>query len=293
LVFVKVAQLGSFTRAAKAMSMPKSTVSRWVGELEATLGARLLERSTRSLRLTEAGSVYYEHASRVVHELEQAERAVTETQTEPKGTLRITAANALNAYLSRLVASFMARYPEVDVITHLTPRVVDLIEEGFDVALRGGMLSDSNLVARRIVADRIRLYASPAYLERHGAPETPEDLARHLCIVLGERLDTEWTLVAARATVRVRIQGRLASDDLGFTRQALLDGTGIGLSPDYFVYDDVISGKLAPVLGDYSLPPGGGLYVVYPSHRFVPAKTRAFVDFAVSHLARCLEERSK
>ncbi|HUH02971.1 MAG TPA: LysR family transcriptional regulator, partial [Kofleriaceae bacterium] len=184
LIFTRVVQAGSFTGAARSLEMPKSTVSRKVSELEERLGARLLQRTTRKLSLTDVGRTYFEHAARVVAEVEEAEQAVTRMQEAPRGLLRVT--TPLNfGYLGPMVASFLDRYPEVQVEIVCADRVVDLVHEGFDVAVRAGELGDSTSIARNLGALESFVIASPAFLARHGAPEQPRDLERFDCVVFG------------------------------------------------------------------------------------------------------------
>lgn len=284
--FATVVEEGGFTAAAKKLGVPKSTVSRRVARLEDELGVRLLQRTTRKLGLTELGESYYQRVSQALRSLDQAQDELTEAQDRPRGLLRITAPPDFGiAYLGELVAAFNEQYPEVSVWVELSGRMVDLVAEGFDLALRAGVLRDSSLVARRIAAADGWLVASPGYLSKHGAPQTVDELLEHRCVVYersGELRGLE--LEGPDGVVTLSIRGRVSGNDFGFLRRALLSGAGIGLLPGFLCKDDLAAGTLARVLPDYKLP-GGVFYLVYPSARHLPAKARAFRDFVLSWFA--------
>lgn len=283
-VFAQVARHRSITKAAANLGMPKSTVSRWLTELEQHLGARLVERSTRTVTLTEAGELYYEHAARIVREAQEAHGIVAEGQSSPQGILRLTAPEDVGeCYMTRLIVRFIQRYPDVQVVSRFTNDVVDLIGEGFDVAIRAGSLTDSSLVARRVFDDALKLFASPAYLEERGVPTRIEHLSSHRCVAYGEQAAMTWRLNGPRGDEQVSVAPVFTTNSFTYVRRALLDGAGVGMVPELLVRNDVESARLVQVLPDYGVP-SGSVYVVYPSGRHLPAKTRAFVDFAVEQL---------
>jgi DNA-binding transcriptional LysR family regulator len=279
LIFARVVEAGSFTAAGRALDLPKSTVSRKVAALEERLGVRLLERSTRRLRMTEAGKVLFERARRISLALNEAEAAVAELQAEPKGTLRLTApVDFGQAWLAPIIASFNAAYPDVRVDIELTGRVVDMLAEGFDVALRAGTLVDSSLVARRLGTTRLGLYCGPGYLARRGAPATPEELVDHDVILFrGPRFDARWVLTSADQRREIKVDSRVSANDFIMVRGLATANMGIALLPDVVGAVEVAAGTLVPVLPQWCLGTGQ-LSAVYPSARHLSATVRAFLD---------------
>jgi len=277
VVFARVVEAGSFTGAARALGMPKSTVSRKVSDLEEQLGARLLHRTTRKLSLTDAGNTYYQHARRVVDEIEEAELAVTRMQEAPRGLLRITTPLTFR-YLGPVVASFLDRYPDVRVEMVGTDRVVDLVDEGFDLAVRVGRLRDSTLIARSLGADRNVIAASPAFLAAHSAPASPAQLAETTCIAFGGSSDpTTWTLMADGEPLSVEVSARLVVNDFDIVRETALAGLGVAQLPLSMSVDDLRAGRLVRVLADWCSPPVP-VHAVYPSTRHLSPKVSAFLD---------------
>ena len=277
-VFAQVVRAGSFVRAARKLGMPKSTVSRKVVDLEARLGARLLERTTRSLRLTDTGRAYFAHAERILVELEEADAAVTQLQAAPRGPLRVSA--PLNfAQLGPIGERFLARYPEVQLEIACTDRIVDLIAEGFDLALRVGRLADSTLIARPLAMMRNVLVASPSVLDQFGAPSTPEQLASWPCIAFGGAAErASWELLGAGGrTATVRITPRFIVNDFDVLSSAAISGLGVALLPVQRCVEDLRVGRLCRVLPDWSSIERP-LQAVYPSGRHLSAKMTAFLD---------------
>jgi DNA-binding transcriptional LysR family regulator len=284
VVFSKVVQAGSFVGAARELSMPKSTVSRKVSELESRLGARLLHRTTRKLSLTEAGSAYYQHAVRVVAMADEAERAVTELQQTPRGLLRVT--SPLNVgYLGPIVASFLLEQTEVQIELVCTDRVVNLVEEGFDVAIRAGKLADSSLVARSLGFMQSYVVASPAFLKRNGTPKVPADLESLECVIFGASPDRNtWTLQSPRGEARVSVHGRVVVNDFDIVHECALGGLGIAILPVHRCVDDLKEKRLRRVLDDWctrEVP----MHAVYASTRHVSPAIKAFLD----HVQREME----
>jgi DNA-binding transcriptional LysR family regulator len=283
-VFAKVVQAGSFVGASRELGMPKSTVSRKVLELEARLGARLLQRTTRTLRLTDVGRAYYAHAERVVVEAEQAEAAVTELQVEPRGLLRMAA--PLNfTQLGALVQSFLDRYPHVRIEIVCSDRLVDLVADGFDLALRVGRLADSTLIARPLGRTRNLLVASPALLAKLGRPEAPEQLPRWPCIAFGGAAErAHWELQSlAGKLLSVPIEPRFVVNEFDVVSAATLSGLGISLLPAQSCVADIRAGRLECVLPQWSSIERP-VQAVYPSGRHLSPKVTAFID----HLAAAI-----
>lgn len=278
VIFAKVAQTESFAGAARELSLPKSTVSRKLSDLERHLGARLIQRTTRKLSLTDAGRSYYEYALRIVDEIAAAERAISELQEAPRGLLRITVPIGFR-FLGCMVARFLARYPEVEVALSCTDRVVHLVEEGFDLAIRAGHLEDSSLVAKLLGHERWLLVASPTYLQTIGSLERPEDLERCRTIVFfGGRIErTTWTLTRGGASHQVGLDSRLVVNDIDMVNEATLAGLGVGMLPASRCVEDIRMKRLVRVLPDWHMP-AVPIHIVYPSSRHLSPKVRAFVD---------------
>lgn len=278
LVFAKVVQTGSFTAAAAALQMPKSTVSRKVSELESRLGAQLLQRTTRKLHLTEVGRAFFEHCVRVVTEAEQAEQAVTHMNSTPRGLLRVTTPISFSV-LGPQVAEFLARYPEVRIEMVCTDRVVDLVAEGYDVAVRAGRLTDSTLIARRLGSLARVAVASPAYVAARGAPKRPMDLERHDCLVFGaERRGNVWSFQSGSRSVTLTVRARMVVNDFDMLRAAALAGAGVAMLSEQICVDDLATGRLRRLLPEWTSP-GASMHLVYPRSRHLSPKVRAFVDF--------------
>ncbi len=279
--------LGSFSAAATRLGVAKSSVSRRVASLESRLGARLLQRSTRKLALTEVGERYHERVTQALDGLRTAEDAVREVQDEPTGELRITGPVDLGGMLGALIAEFRVAFPRVEVNATITQRRVDLVREGFDVALRAGELQDSSLLARRLEGGEGVVVASPQFLEQHGLPESL-DAAVKLPWVLFRGTAGHMTLGWPGPSGEPRIvQGSVTGDEFGFVRAAVVGGAGLGVIPRFVVEADLRCGALVRLFPD--LPSiRSSLALVFPSREFMPAKVRAFMDFAVPWFARRL-----
>ncbi|WP_437616887.1 LysR family transcriptional regulator [Sorangium sp. So ce834] len=293
-VFTRVVQAGSFTRAARELGMPKSTVSRKVSELEARLGAQLLRRTTRKLSVTDVGAAYYERCARIVADLDEADRTVTQMQDGPRGLLRITAPLHFG-WIGGVVAEYLRDHPEASVEVVCTDRVVDLVAEGFDVALRFGAPSDTSLVARRLGALPRYLVAAPVYLARRGAPRAPADLAGHDVLVsagarAGEPPGARWVLHRGARREEVRVTPRATANNLEVLHRIVLAGVGIGVLPAMRCELDVREGRLSRVLDEWS-PADVPLHVVYPGTRHLSPKVRVFVDLVRERLGPALRGR--
>ncbi len=284
-VFVSVVTCESFTAAAEKLGVPKSSVSRGVAQLEDELGVRLLERTTRKLSLTEAGEAFYRRARPAVAGLEEASAEATSLRREPRGTVRMTAPLELGvAVLPKLVVDFTQRHPRVQIALSLTSRLVDLVGEQFDIALRAGKLEDSSLVARKVAGVDLALYASAAYLERRGRPKTFGELATHDCILNRSRGGGgTWRLHGPRGEEQVDVNGPIQADAMFFLMDAALAGGGIALLPQDVADAEYRAGRLERVLPEYALR-GGAYYLLMPSSRLIPAHVVLFRDFLLEHL---------
>lgn len=287
IVFAQVVDSRSFSAAAVRLGLSKSAVSKQIAKLEDRLGARLLNRTTRTLSPTDAGQDFYERCLRVVREVEEAERAITHLSAEPRGLLRLSApASFGREYLAPLVPEMLARWPELRIEALFEDRFVDVVAEGFDLVIRITRLQDSSLVARRIASCRRVVCAAPSYLERHGVPRTPAELLQHDCILYSYATDqNEWEFVGPDGRLEtVRVDGRLRANNAEVTLAALLAGAGLALSPDFIVGPDIAAGRLVPLLTDYENP-FGAIYAVWPHNRNLAPKVRAVVDFLVERFA--------
>ncbi|MFP5430198.1 MAG: LysR family transcriptional regulator [Gammaproteobacteria bacterium] len=289
-VFERVVTEGSLTAAAARLGQPKSSVSRSLARLEGDLGVRLLQRTTRKLHLTEAGQVFFDRARRVLAELREAELAVTQLQESPRGNLRITMPVEFGMrFMGRIVAEFMQRHPEVTIETELSGRMVNLVEEGFDLAFRIGEFRDSSLVARKLGNLTGRFYASPAYLGRFGTPRKPEDLAAHdVILFMQPRENTVQLFRQGKAGTRspaskLTLRGRLTVNNVSMAGDAAVAGIGIALMPGFLSAEAVSGGQLLPVLPDHVVC-HGGLYAMYPSREHMPTVLRAFLDFVTERV---------
>jgi DNA-binding transcriptional LysR family regulator len=277
LVFARVVQAGSFTAAASELGMPKSTVSRKVTELEERLNARLLQRTTRALGLTDAGRIYYEYCLRIAGEVEDAERAVSNLQETPRGLLRVTAGTNA-AYLGPIVSAFLERYSDVQVDLYCTGRVVDLVEERFDLGIRAGTLADSTLIAKRIGRVSWFLVATPAYLEKWGRPQTPDELKAHACLFFGTGTMTfGLRLQRDGRSVEVAVPARLLVSDFDVLHRAAISGLGIALLPASNCTEDLRALRFERVLRGWDAPQTP-INVVYPSTRHLSPKVKAFIE---------------
>jgi DNA-binding transcriptional LysR family regulator len=289
-LFVLVVDKGSFTAASRVAGLTTSRISRRIADLEHRLGVRLLHRTTRKLALTAVGEMYYQHCQAMVSEAAAAAEVVEQLQASPRGRVRVTCpALTAQSVLGPIITDFMRRYPEVRVSLAATDRIVDLIDEGFDVAIRfrAAPLEDSNLIARSLGKSRSYLVASPEFLDRHGRPAEPSDLAR-LGTLGKSRHDTAyaWHLTDGDGqTTVVPHQPVLDSDDWLVIKQAALAGLGVAAIPGELCWQEFEAGKLEIVLPDWQLP-SANLHIVYTSRRGMIPAVRAFIDFAAERLAK-------
>ncbi len=288
-VFVKVVQAGSFSAAARLLGRPTSTVSNRVAALEKRLGVTLLQRTTRRLNLTEAGELYFQHASTGLGHLLDAEAAVTASQGEPAGLLRVTAPADIGDHILAGIMTGMRRlYPKVRIEMVLMDRYVDLVAEGVDVAVRVGDLKDSSLIARNVGIARWVPFASPDYLKSVPPLDSPQALRHHCCLQFTPLGKEAWTLADSHGSVVVPMSGQVMVNDVRVVRAMVAAAEGVALLPRYLCREECASGKLVQVLPDWHAR-ADPIHVVYPRQRFMPPKLRAFVDLAAEELRGWLE----
>lgn len=288
-VFVKVVDSGSFTAAADALELSKAAVSKYISRLEQRLGSRLLNRTTRRLTLTEAGQALFDKASPALADLAAAEQGVVELNSAPRGRLRVTAPSHFGeVFLAPLFAEFRRRYPDVELELDLDNRLVDLVEEGFDVGIRISTLPDSSLVARKLADIRMVTVASPEYLARHGTPAEPADLRNHQCLhYLLSRSPNEWRYrKGLHQLVSIRVSGGFRCNNDGALKVAALDGLGILRFPALFVEKELKEGRLVAILKDNEIQTLT-LSAIFPTRDHLPPKVRVFVDFLAEQFQPC------
>ena len=286
--FVLIARHGSLAAAARAIDLTPPAATKRLAALETRLGARLLNRTTRSISLTSEGETYLRHATRILAEVEEMEDLVSQGRATPRGLLRVNATLGFGrTTIAPLVSAFAVRYPEVEVQMEVTDRPVDLVDSGFDLAIRFGALPDQRLNARRIMSNRRFLCASPGYLKRHGTPASLADLARHRCIIHRQNDDAYgiWRFLHHDHTEVVKVHGALSSNDGDIVLGWALDGHGILIRSEWDLARYLDSGRLQIVLPEFTLP-AADLFVYYPSQRNQTVRARAFIDFLAEHFKR-------
>ncbi|AUT73959.1 MULTISPECIES: LysR family transcriptional regulator [Paraburkholderia] len=286
-IFVSVAEAGSFSAAAKRMNVGQPAISKSVAQLEERLGVRLILRSTRGLTMTDAGQRFYEHAKRVIQEADDAEQVVRHASDSLSGNLRVSAAVTFAClHVLPSLDAFLSRHPKLEIDLKLDDRIIDLLEEGMDVALRMGALTDSSMTARRIGRSPRLVVGTPDYFSRAGVPTTPAELDRHQAIVYSQGGGGEtWTFRQNDSDVDVTVSGRVRVSAAEGMRTAVLNGMGLAIASRWMFSPELASGEVEAVLTDWTLP-AVDLWAVFPSGRLVTAKARAFVEFVEEALAR-------
>lgn len=285
-VFVKVAQAGSFSQAANSLGMPNSTVSAKVSALERRLGVTLLTRTTRKLKLTEAGDAYFRSSLRGLEEIGRAEDELSATRVAPQGRLRVTVpADLGNSCLMGLVTEYARAAPGVALELIYTNQLIDLVADGVDAAIRAGALPNSGLIAKRIGLAEWVAYASPAYLKRAGAPRHPRELKQHACLQFTAMGTESWALLRGKSEVIAPIEPRLIANEMTLLRDLALAGRGIALLPTFLCHADERAGRLARVLPEWRAS-SDPIQLVYPRQAFVTPKLRAFVEVATREFGR-------
>jgi DNA-binding transcriptional LysR family regulator len=284
-VFAKVAETKSFSAAAERLGLSKSAVSKHVTRLERALKARLLNRTTRRLSLTEVGATFYEHCARMLAEAEAAELAVSRLYAAPRGVVRITSPAAFgNVQIAPAIPDLIARYPELTVQLVMNDRPVDLVEEGYDVAIRVTDQPPPGVVARKLMTVRWIVCAAPAYLREHGTPRTPQELKEHNCLFYSFlESSIEWRFRSRQGDSKVRVAGNFTANNSEAIREVALKGAGIALLPSFLVNPDLADGRLKQVLAGHEVAGavGNDAYALFLPTRYLSPKVRAFVDFFV------------
>jgi DNA-binding transcriptional LysR family regulator len=272
VVFARVIEAGSFTAAARLLGMPKTTVSRRIAALEREVGVRLLQRTTRSLNVTDAGRLYYEESSQALRTIEDANLRLAEARAEPSGTIRISAPVGFGGYfLSSAIFDFLATYPKTKVELRLTDDKLNLVENGIDLSFRTGILPDSTLIARKLGSTHRILCASPNYLARHGVPVVPADLARHHCVIAGpSTANAHWVLEGSHGQETVTVSGRFAANEMQAVIAAAIAGYGIAQLPHRVAEASIKDRRLRRVLDDYTTPVGGRMSYTRAADTFRP-----------------------
>lgn len=295
-LFVHAARSENFSQTGRQLGLAPSSVSRQIGALEDALGVRLLNRTTRKVHLTEAGSLYLERAARILADVDETNRAITELDSAPQGTLRVTAPVVFGQeHIAPVLPGFLHTYPQVHVELFASDQLVDLVQDGFDVGIRVGALEHSSLAARKLAPMCRVICASPQYLDLHGEPQAPKDLSHHNCLIFRFFAATSLWRAGARSWVlqdeggqqsEVMVKGTLQANNAGVLVEAALQGLGLVLLPDWMVGGHLATGRLRPVLTRYRVSPSAiesAIYAVFPTRRHLSPKVRVFVDFLAAH----------
>ena len=286
--FVAVAKAGSLTAAARKLDLTTAAASKRLSALENHLGVRLLNRTTRRVSLTHEGEVYFENAQRIVEDIEALEARLSSSRAEPKGLLRVNAPLGFGrSYIAPLISEFAKRNKSVEVQLTLTDRPLVMADEAIDIGIRFGEVPDSRLIARRIAANRRLICAAPTYIAKHGRPETPDDLAKHACIVLRQNETGQglWKFTRGNKGFTVKVRGALSSNDGEVALKWALDGHGVVMRAEWDLAKYIRSGRLELLLEDYALPPAD-IYAVYPERHNLSAKVGAFIDFLIERFGK-------
>ena len=279
-VFTAVVEAGSFAGAADKLDLSRGMATRYVAQLEAHLGVRLLHRTTRKLSLTEAGGDYFQRATQILAMVEEAESLAAQEASLPRGTLRIATSVGFGVrHMDRAITEYLQRYPGVEVDLTLNDRVVDLVEEGFDLAVRVAKQIDPGLVARRLTRARTVACASPGYLKMHGTPKSPEQLTGHNCLTFAySSLQNDWRFRRKNVERTVRVSGNLRGNNGDILVSAAIEGLGVILEPTFLVFEALRQKRLVRILSDWEADEFS-VFAVYPNRKFLPPKVRSFIDF--------------
>jgi DNA-binding transcriptional LysR family regulator len=286
--FIDVVEAEGFSAAARKIGRSKALLSKYVRELEDELGALLLNRTTRQFSLTEAGHTYYKRATEIVREIDSLADAVRDSSGDVKGRIKLTAPRTFaDAPIGQSLIDFAKEHPSITLDIHLDDRFVDLVEEGFDLAIRITRLEDSSLIARRLAPFAVRVCAAPELLEKYGTPQRPQDLSRLPCIIdTNGRWHSNWPFAGPGGeSITVQVSGRIEVNSPLTSRAAAVSGLGFAVIPDFIAEPEIEAGRLIPVLDDF-IRDGAGIFAVYPHRRYLPAKVRVFVDYLAQWFKR-------
>lgn len=277
-LFVRVASTNNISKAGQALGLSPAVASVHINKLEDELGVRLIHRTTRKVSLTEEGKSFYPHAEDVLACIEAARSSVSVGNVLPKGTLRVAApASFGRMHLLPALNNFFKQYPELTIDLKLSDTIIDLVEGGFDIAIRNSALKDSSLIARKLTKDNRILCASPDYLSQYGEPKSPNDLNNHQCITL-MGMDN-WVFQTKKGQISIKVKGNFRTDNGEAVRDACINGLGITINSSWSAYKHINSGELVPILRDYPLISDTAIWAVYPSSRLLAPKVRAFIDY--------------
>ena len=288
-IFARVAAMQNLSAVGTELGLTPGTISKRIQALESELKVRLFDRTTRSIRITEEGTTFLMHVERILLDLEHARASIGDNLTRPKGRLKISAfASFGRVFVAPAICSFLRAYPDIAVQIDLTDREVNLQAEGYDAAIRTGVLLDSELVAKRLASDRQVVVASPDYLEAHGEPRAPDDLGGHNCFVLGD--NREWIFARGGKSLSVPVTGRLQSNHSAILRHAALDGQGLLQTSELHVREDIAAGRLVRVLSDYEVLANSAVWALYPRSKRVLPRLEALLDFLANWFCEALDE---
>jgi DNA-binding transcriptional LysR family regulator len=281
--FVKVVESGGFSAAARALSISPSMATTHVQALEERLGVRLLNRSTRKVSLTEVGHAYYERCVQILAEADDADQIAQALQSTPRGTLRLNTSVAIPPFLAPVIAEFTAFYPDVTIAMTMTDRMIDLVDDGFDLAVRNMSIPDSSLVTRRVATYRFVVCGSPGYFARRGTPQRPADLTQHNCLIYSRsQWGNDWRFAGPDGEQSIAVKGNLHANSDNALRLAAVHGQGLAMAPSFLVKDEVKSGRLVPVLTEF-LQAEYSINAIYPHRHQLSAKVRSFIDLLAKH----------
>src|SRR5215510_12569645 len=281
--FVKVVESGGFSAAARTLGMSPSMVTTHVQSLEERLGIRLLNRSTRRVSLTEVGHAYYERCLQILADADDADQIAQALQSTPRGTLRLNTSIAIPPLLAPVIAEFVALYPKISINLTMTDRMIDLVEEGFDLAVRNMSVPDSSLVVRRVATYRFVVCGAPGYVAARGIPRQPADLVHHNCLVYSHSAwGNEWRFAGPDGEQSVAVAGNLQANSDNALRLAAVHGQGLALAPSFLLIDEIKSGRLVPILTEF-LQTEHAINAIYPHRHHLSAKVRSFIDLLVKH----------
>jgi DNA-binding transcriptional LysR family regulator len=277
-LFIRIAQVHNISQAGHELDLSPAVASAHINKLEATLGVRLIHRTTRKVSLTEEGKAFYPHAEDVIASVEAAQASVGAGHSTPRGTLRVsTPASFGRMHVLPALTDFLSLYPELKIDLKLSDTIVDLVEGGFDIAIRISQLKDSSLIAKKLANDTRILCAAPSYIAKHGAPSTPAELSLHQCISL-IGLD-DWCFSTPKGPIKVKARGNFRTDNGEAIRDASVNGIGITIGSQWSVYKQIKSGELVHLLPQFPLISETAIWAVYPSSRLLAPKVRAFIDY--------------
>jgi len=295
MYFVRTAELGSFVKAGQALGVSASAVGKGVTRFEEQLGVRLFQRTTRSLQLTSEGRVFFERCRRILQDLDEAEALLSESSETPRGRLRVSMPAASHLLFEAALIAFVLQYPDIELDLDFSDRIINLIDEDFDVAIRTGNLPDSSLIRRSLPPLQLVLCAAPSYLAKHGTPQTPAELTGH-CGIRFRYVSTgklqDWPLRSPAEIADAQAHTVFASNNMEMVRSAIVSGLGIGAVPDFLILSQLSSGVLQPILRDYLKQPGT-FQMVWPSGKQLSQKIRVFVDFISDYLQKEYQQRPK